>query len=103
MHALTEALLGQGIAVRGVVKVLQLLVGWGAALIPDDVVKWFLGRDLVVADVVFAEALIRVNRIIWGKSNKHSSSELMISGLRANWTKVEKIGVDRMSIRPDNP
>merc|ERR1719369_2750395 len=43
---------------NGVATVLQMVIGWMAALIPADLVTWVLGRDLVVADVLLMETMI---------------------------------------------
>merc|ERR1712212_180612 len=42
VNGLTTAYMG-----KGVLTVLQLFVGWAAALVPEDLVVWFLGRELL--------------------------------------------------------
>jgi len=59
VNELTAGLLGNGMAVRGIAQVLQYMVGWGTALVPRDVVAYLMGRDLLVADVVFTEVMIK--------------------------------------------
>ena len=61
VSGLTQALLGKGVAIRGVATVLQIVIGWMAALIPSDLVTWVLGRQLVVSDVMLAETMIEVS------------------------------------------
>ena len=63
VSGLTQALLGKGVAIRGVATVLQIVIGWMAALIPSDLVTWVLGRQLVVSDVMLAETMIEVSSI----------------------------------------
>merc|ERR1711976_631019 len=58
VSGLTQALLGKGVAIRGAATLLQMVVGWLAALIPGDLVTWVLGRQLTVSDVVIAETII---------------------------------------------
>merc|ERR1712055_348969 len=47
VNGLTTAYLGKGMAVKGMLTVLQLFVGWVAALMPNDLAVWILGRDLL--------------------------------------------------------
>jgi len=58
VNGLTTAYLGKGMAVKGMLTVLQLFVGWVAALMPNDLAVWILGRDLLVSDVVIVETII---------------------------------------------
>merc|ERR1711972_716479 len=58
VSGITTAFLGKSVAISGVATVLQMFIGWMAALIPADLVTWTLGRDLVVADVLLMETMI---------------------------------------------
>merc|ERR1711982_82824 len=58
VSGITSAFLGKSVAISGVATVLQMVIGWMAALIPADLVTWVLGRDLVVADVLLMETMI---------------------------------------------
>ena len=60
VSGITTAFLGKSVAISGVATVLQMFIGWMAALIPADLVTWMLGRDLVVADVLLMETMIEV-------------------------------------------
>merc|ERR1712234_36586 len=58
VNGLTTAYMGKGVAAKGLLAVLQLFVGRAAALVPEDLVVWFLGRELLVSDVVIVETII---------------------------------------------
>ena len=71
VSGLTQALLGKGVAIRGVATVLQIVIGWMAALIPSDLVTWVLGRQLVVSDVMLAETMIEVSSVFFSYPFKY--------------------------------